>query len=294
MNPDNNNSGIDSADTNPQPSQGNQVNPQQPTPTSFNATPPIPVTTTPIQQTPTLQTPPQPIGTQPAPYNPSTGGSPVKKIIIGIVAFVLILILAAVGYTVYKSMQYPEENKVSTAYIEALRDEDYDQIAELYDTELTEIIDREKGLADRMHAIEPSSVNPETVKEDEYKRFLTESKQDFDIPDGKPSRISADYYGDTDPKYIVSTYTVGGEDISVVLVYDSGKPKALFAKKGQYNDIKDFEKAYQEYKDALEEAKQLLDNTEVVIESVENQSKTVGGTDSLSAKIDAKKVFGGN
>ncbi len=267
--------------------------PQQPSP-AFSP----PTTSQQVPQPPAPQAPPlssQPIGGQPAEYNPNIpSGKPIKKIIMGIVSLILIFIISSVGYGVYQSMQYPEENKAAISYIKALRDDDYEEIENLYDTKLVEIINREEDLAERIHAIDPSSIDPTTIKEDEYKLYLTTSEQDFSIPSGEPSRISVDYYGDTDPKYIVSIYSVGDEEVSVVFVYDGDKPKALFAKKGEYNDIKDFENAYKEYSDELTTVEQNLDKTESQIAAYEAQIKNGNSASSLSSKFNAQDLLFNN
>lgn len=251
--------------------------PQQPpqqTPLNSDSTP-TPITSQPIQQPsqPLAQSnfvpPPlsnQPIGGQPMQYNPNVGGvSIIKKAIIGVISLVLLVVIGIIGYTVYKSMQYPEENKISTEYIKALRDENYEKIDKLYDSELSKTIARVMDISERMQAIDPSAVlNLSTVKEDMYKAYLQEGEQDFNIPVGEPSRTSVTQHNNTSPKYIMSVYNVGDKKISVVLVYDKagGSPKALLVKEGEYDLLEDFESLYKEYKKELVEVNEAFDKVE--------------------------------
>lgn len=280
--------------------QGQPEVPQQPTfspnPTPMPTTPPV------IQQSPqppaptNIATPPplssQPIGGQPAPYNPTAGGSsPIKKIAISIISLILLLIVCFVGYIVYKSMQYPEENKVSIAYIKALRDEDYEKIDKLYDPELSKTVARYIDIVERIQAIDASAgLDPSTAKEKMYEDYLREAEQDFSIPEGEPSRISAMQHNDANPKYIVSTYNVGDKKISVTLVYDKtgGSPKALLANEGEYDLIEGFESEYKKYKKELAKINKSLDVAEKYLDLYDS---TQGDASLQSSTLKPENLF---
>lgn len=279
-----------------------QPNPQTETsPAPLNASEPFPEAPAPVQ--PPIQqvvTPTTPMGGGVPPqqqYNSSGAGSgAVKKIIISIISLVILVVIGAFGYFIYKSQQYSEENKVSIAYIKAVKDKDTDEIVKIYDTQLTKKIKKFEDVYRQIYDLSSAEAQatapytPDQLEKALIDEFMTNGEQYVDIPSGEPSRTGVTMHSDANPNYIVSAYKVGDKEYSVALVYDGDKPMALLIKEGSYNYIEDFNDLYNDFKDELSELDKATDELEAVLEEVQAQE---GDTSQFNAGIknDVQNLF---
>ncbi len=292
MSPENNNQdplGIDETPNQPnmtpqdiQPPQDNTPLPQ-PDPFQSPQQPPVqPVTPTPVAGTGIIDSPPPPPAN---PTNSSSNGM-LKKLLLVVVSVAVLIAISVAGYMVYKTMEYSEENKLSSEYIKALQDEDYGVIHKIYDEDFAKQVDRYVDLVERIEEISPGStgfdVNDlDSLKEETYKAYFDTAEYEVSIPPGDLSRISVLHHDDTKPNYIVSAYKVGDKTYSVVLIYRDGKkPKALLVKEGEYNEIKDFEDDFKQYEEDIESMKKMIDEIEDYIDLAESQQGDFSGQSS--------------
>ncbi len=259
----------------PDPFQSPQQPPAQP------AQPVQPTTPAPIAGPGAIDSPP-PLT---SPMN-SSGSGMLKKLILAVVSVVVLIAISVAGYMVYKSMEYSEENKLSSEYIKALQDEDYEVIHKIYDADFAKQVDRYVDLVERIEEISPGSTGFDVndldgLREETYKAYFDAAEQEVSIPPGEISRISVLRHDDTKPNYIVSAYKVGDKTYSVVLIYrDSKKPKALLVKEGEYNEIKDFEEDFKQYEEDIKTMKEMIDETEGYIDLAESQQGDFSGQSS--------------
>lgn len=291
MSPENNNQDpLGIGETPTQPNTAPQdMQPAQPgaplsQPDPFQAPQPAPAQ--PITPTPVTST--GPIDSPPPLANPmnSGGSGMMKKLLLVVVSVVVLIAISVAGYMFYKAMEYSEENKLSSEYIKALQDEDYEAVHKIYDTGFSQQIDRYVDLVERIEEISPGSTGFDVndldgLREETYKSYFDTAEYENSIPPGEISRISVLRHDDTKPNYIVSAYKVGDKTYSVVLIYRDGKkPKALLVKEGEYNEIKDFEEEFKQYEEDIKTMKEMIDEAESYIDLAESQQGDLSGQSS--------------